>query len=568
VRSLTARRLQIVALAGLLAACSVETPAPGSPAASEPGPASVSPGASVSASEPPAPVAHRIGVRVVDGDGEFYDRLTGERFVPRGGNLIRLDDYHVTLDPQRYNSADIERQLTRMAELGFNVVRIFNDQRSGRGLGAGGGPGLSGAYMDNATDLLARARAHGIYVMFTQDWLPELGRYAVPPVAGIGGVNAAYLSRGGVGANARFFGDFVDALIARGAALDAVWAFELRNELYFDATRPPFSLASGSVTAANGQTYDMADPAERRAILEDGVVYWTDAVRAEILRHDPTALVTVGFFVPQGPNLTRPGDSRIIETREEIARSAADFIDLHGYPRADLPLAQHLENFGLTGPAAKPIVMGEMGGFRNLFPSAAEAARALVSWEAASCAYGFDGWLVWTWDSVDYRETWNMTDADGAIAEALAPVNRPDPCSDAGGEPVNLAAGATVTASSQIETGPASAAVDGSAGNIWNSGAGAPGWIQIDLGAPAPPGSEVRLVVAQSPAGETEHRVYGGPSPDALIRLYTFSGSTADAQILSFTLDAAGPAVRYLRIETPASPSWVAWREIEVIPPS
>ena len=40
----------------------------------------------------PAPLPeHRIGVRVVDGAGEFYDRLTGEKFIPRGNNHISLD---------------------------------------------------------------------------------------------------------------------------------------------------------------------------------------------------------------------------------------------------------------------------------------------------------------------------------------------------------------------------------------------------------------------------------------------------------------------------------------------
>ncbi|MGH8926635.1 MAG: hypothetical protein ACRDWA_18730, partial [Acidimicrobiia bacterium] len=39
----------------------------------------------------PAPATeHRIGVRIVNGAGEFFDRLSGERFVPRGVNLIRL----------------------------------------------------------------------------------------------------------------------------------------------------------------------------------------------------------------------------------------------------------------------------------------------------------------------------------------------------------------------------------------------------------------------------------------------------------------------------------------------
>ena len=41
--------------------------------------------------EPAPQPEHRIGVRVVDGAGEFYDRLTGEKFIPRGNNHISLD---------------------------------------------------------------------------------------------------------------------------------------------------------------------------------------------------------------------------------------------------------------------------------------------------------------------------------------------------------------------------------------------------------------------------------------------------------------------------------------------
>jgi hypothetical protein len=33
---------------------------------------------------------HRIGIRVANGVGEFYDRTTNQRFVPRGNNYIRL----------------------------------------------------------------------------------------------------------------------------------------------------------------------------------------------------------------------------------------------------------------------------------------------------------------------------------------------------------------------------------------------------------------------------------------------------------------------------------------------
>src|SRR5690606_14509921 len=50
----------------------------------------VEPSASAApASTPPPPAEHRIGIRVVDGRAEFFDRLTDERWVPRGFNHWR-----------------------------------------------------------------------------------------------------------------------------------------------------------------------------------------------------------------------------------------------------------------------------------------------------------------------------------------------------------------------------------------------------------------------------------------------------------------------------------------------
>jgi len=558
-------------LAGIVAACGSPAPShvsggtPGTSPTATHGPTAAPVFGSASPTAAPAPTEHRIGVRVIGGDGEFFDRVTGERFVARGANFIRLDTYHATLSAGSYDADDVDAQLAAMAGLGYNVVRVFHDHRSS-GLAGGTGVRLSDAYMDNVTDFLRRAKAHGIYVMFTQDWLPDLSRYVINNSPGIEGVNALYLAPEGVAANARFFGDFAAELVARGAPLDAIWAYELRNELYFEAGQQPFSLTSGQVTAANGKTYDMANADQRREILEDGVVHWTNAVRAEVLRHDPTALVAVGFFVPQGPNPTRLGDSRIIETRQAIERSTADFIDLHGYPGADLPIPRHLENFGLSDRAAKPIVMGEMGAFRNLYATVGDGVQALIGWQAASCEFGFDGWLTWTWDSAGgIRDMWNETDADGAVSAALAPANRPDPCSGEGAAPNNLALGREVTASAEVPTGPALAAVDGSLGTTWNAGAFSPQWIQIDLGSAVRVG-QVRLVIAQYPEGSTTHRLYGGQTARLLTVLHTFKGNTTDGQALMFTPDAGGLPIRFLRIETVASPSWVAWREIEILP--
>ena len=59
--------------------------------------------------------------------------------------------------------------------------------------------------------------------------------------------------------------------------------------------------------------------------------------------------------------------------------------------------------------------------------------RTLVSWQTDSCRSGFDGWLLWTWDAASEQpEWWNALDAGGAIADALSPALRPDPCSIGG----------------------------------------------------------------------------------------------------------------------------------------
>jgi hypothetical protein len=545
----------------LLAACTTASPVPQASSQAS-SPASPAPTAT---STPPAPAAepaeHRIGVRAVDGVGEFYDRMTGARFVPRGANLIRLGTYHVTLDPRTYDPAEIDAVLTEMADAGYNVVRVFHDHRAG---GLPSADGLSAEYMDNVADLLSRARTHGVYVILTQDWLPDGGRYAFESDPDIDGINALYLSRGGVDANVRFFTDFVQALLDRGAALDALWAYELRNELYFQADAAPFSLRSGSVTTANGSTYDLADPDAHSRMLEENLVYWADTMRDAIRVLDPTALVTAGFFEPYGPNPSRIGDERIIETGAVITDSSLDFIDLHGYPGGSINLAQLAENFKLPAVTEKPVVLGEFGAFRNVYPEPNVAAQALISWQAASCPLGFDGWLFWTWDAGGGGEQWNGTDADGDVAAALAPIGRPDPCSAAGGLPTNLALGAPVSASSAGADFPPEAAVDGNNETWWSAGHGPTAWIEVDLGSPVTVG-EVRLSISQYPAGETEHRVYGRAAAGGpLTLLETHRGPTADPGVLDVTPSTPWTQIRFLRIETVASPSDVAWREIEV----
>ena len=123
----------------------------------------------------------------------------------------------------------------------------------------------------------------------------------------------------------------------------------------------------------------------------------------------------------------------------------------------------------------------------------------------------------------------------------------------------------TVTASRTYSRSSPANVVDGNGATIWNSGAYATQWIQLDLGRTVSVG-KIRMKVAQTPAiGDTAHAISVGQSPSALTTVATFFRRTQDGQWLEFAPSGKNLGnVRYVRITTSASPSWVAWNEIEV----
>jgi hypothetical protein len=429
--SATARRLQAglaTLLLALTASCGGSSSVQPSAAASQVATASASQAPATPAGEA---ATHRITVQQVDGRGVFWDTLTDQAYVPRGMNYIRLDDYHNTFGYATYDVERAEEALARMQADGFNVVRVFLDHRYG---GLGGGTFQWNAYLENIADFLARAKAHDLTVMLTGEWLPDREPYFERSAANVEGVNAQYLAQGGIDAHVRFWHDFVSGLTAIGADTDAVFAYSLKNELYFEATEAPLSLRSGTVMLPNTLSYDLADAAQRKAMIDDGLTWWFDQVRTAIREVDPSALVTVGFFQPQEPIPNRAGDTRYIQTPNFLANGSADFNDIHLYPGLELTLEGYMTDHGaIDGQGrpvveAKPLLMGEFGLFRSSAPGVADAARILADWQAASCAYGFDGWMLWTWDSEEQPALYSAVGDGAVIEEALAPALHPDPC--------------------------------------------------------------------------------------------------------------------------------------------
>ena len=513
---------------------------------------------------------HRIGVRQANGVGEFYDKQTNGTFIPRGANYVFVPlgsgSTNLTLKVGVYDAKRTRDDFAALSSLGYNTVRVFLDHcnQGPDCIGDGDNAGLNPAYLDNIADMMSAARETGIYILFTSNDLPDQGGYAEEANLGSGGTfagyrNSYYLRPHAITATRRYWRDLLTGLVERGAAFDAVLGWQLLNEQWMFRDQPPLSLTSGLVETTTG-SYDMSDPNQKTQMVSDGIVYYIAQMREEILLRDPTALVTMGFFVPE---IAAP--DWYVETASLLERSNLDFFDFHGYP-GGASVQDHAEHFGMIGYNAKPILMGEYGAFRHIYSDIDSAARALTAWVADSCQFGFDGWLYWTYypagASVGDR-TWGLVDEDNYLLNLFAPANQPDPCVAAGIPNDNLAYGKPVTASRSLPNEPPANAVDDNAGTQWGAGEDPVQWIQIDL-----QGlfriTEMRLLVAQYPAGTTIHRVQiRASSGDSYQTVYEFQGFTNDNDWLIFKPDTPLLASQ-IRIQTTSSPSWVAWKEIQV----
>jgi len=128
----------------------------------------------------------------------------------------------------------------------------------------------------------------------------------------------------------------------------------------------------------------------------------------------------------------------------------------------------------------------------------------------------------------------------------------------------NLATNKTVRAQNELPDQTAAMTVDGYINSIWNSGFDDPRWIEIDLGEYSNV-ETIRLHVSQHPPGDTVHEISGSRNGNVFKPMHIFSGYTEDGQVLEFSPEAPWTGIRFIRMNTAASPSWVAWREIEII---
>ncbi len=301
-------------------------------------------------------------------------------------------------------------------------------------------------------------------------------------------------------------------------------------------------------------------------MVDEGLLSWITQTGDAIRRLDPSALISVGFFAPNRPNRFRGDDDNRLVRAVAALDSDLDFVDFHVYPTPPHALlVQHVENFQMAERDDIPIVMGELAAF-TWYTSEEAAAKALHDLEVESCTAGFDGWVTWSWDiSVAQPDIWHAMTGEGLVGEVLSPSARPDPCAPGLFEffEYSLTATATATASRALPDEPPEAAIDGGSPQ-WGSGGDAPQYLEILLASPSSV-DEIRLTVAQYPEGPTRPEIWVLDADGPLHVVHTFEGSTAEGDILSFIPDAPLEKVQLVRIVTVRSPSWVAWREVDIV---
>lgn len=516
---------------------------------------------------------NHIDVRVVEGRGELYDTVTGERFVVRGPNYHHLerDPNGYIVDrlfaPSHFDAERIANELSAIKELGYNTVRTSIDICRSDCLTTPNG-GIRDDYLDSIATFLQLAHDEGLYVILSANDFPDRSLFVQRIEAQCcdpfdGYMNTHYLSSVGLETWKEYWQTVIQGLIDRDVPMDTILAYSTRNEMWFFADQPPLSLTEGTITTVNGATYDLSDPAQKQAMLEEGAVFWLNEMRAAIREVHPDVLVTVGVFTPNEPNNWRGDDLRRVVPLSVLGQSEIDFFDLHPYA-GYISLEDLMENYQLEGLQGQPIILGEFGAFKFHYATPEVGAMGIREWQIASCDYGFQGWMHWHWTGVNDHEVWTGTEDNGLINAVLAPANRPDPCvvGDYTLPTSNIALGRSTIASRALPEEPAENLVDGTSAQ-WGSGSDAPQWIEVVLDEISTV-ERITLQVAQYPPGETRHQVWALMQDGSRILLQDFDRSTSEDDILTVRLDAPLPDVMGIRVETLYSPSWVSWKEIEI----
>ncbi|MBR9692395.1 hypothetical protein GOV07_00510 [Candidatus Woesearchaeota archaeon] len=388
----------------------------------------------------------RIATRNVDGEWEFYHTGSGEQFVVRGNNIIRLREQinpwndelitsHGVFLPEDYNSAEMDAVLADMESFGYNTVRVFVSFYQ---INDASGTGVNQALIANIADFLELAQQHDIYVFLTLPTLLPYNYYSFEQ--NYPWVNRQFFTQESIEDRKRFITDFITALKAENAPLERILAYGIVNELFTMEGNQntgrifwPYNV-TGSVTTGQG-VYTI--PTQHDEMWADNLANFLDESVAEIKRHDSSALVTTGFFTTREFRNT-PADVKIVlPAASFVANTQLDFLSLHTYPDTIHSFSDFATAFELPTNYDRPVIGGEIGVLKHNYPTIQQAEQEYTTLMENSCTYGYDGWLSWIWDESGTHEAWNMIEQDNYLNNVISPNAWTDVCADTCPAPYN-----------------------------------------------------------------------------------------------------------------------------------
>jgi len=268
------------------------------------------------------------------------------------------------------------------------------------------------------------------YLPLRRDWT---ALFAAAP-ANVEGENLVLLHPGYVRAKAAWMSETARAIRKIDPdLLSAIFSFEMENESHFVATKPPFSLSTGSVCVF-GRTYDMAKIGDHMRLADDGVIRAIGAVARAVRAVDPRALVGASAFTYHAVGRSGPARHRDDQSADPrfpvrplaLARSAADYVDVHFYPVAGDTTTADFAAIELdalraeAGKRGKPMMVGEIGAFRFAYATVEKAIEGMRAELGRIMSAGFCGYLYWTYDTAEQdNQLWNARSGDSAILKAL-----------------------------------------------------------------------------------------------------------------------------------------------------
>ena len=397
----------------------------------------------------------RIAIKKSENGAHFVYKGTNEVYTPVGGNYMGLrGGDHSTFDaPTSFTQADYdpikaEAMLRALSDNYGNVIRVFLIGRTAINPGISGDPayslddpnyyyeGLYVPYMENVVHFLRTAQKYGVYVMLT------LGDADVPSndyyISLQGGAalerNKMYFDSRGVNARKTYAKNVIKYFTEKAPdCVSGIFSIELQNEFAVYGDQWPFNLTSGEVTIANGKTYDMGDADSRELCYREGVTYYINQVYSAIKSVDMNVLVNEGTFTRNivgnnhvyGMQGINSGDIRLPATFDIYLNTNIDFLDVHIYyanTNGNTVLNSFADdltymNFWTDEVQAllkqKPIFMGEFGPSARIFQNPDDAKEVWTETVRLATESGFKGFSVWTLESHNQTECWNILADDG-----------------------------------------------------------------------------------------------------------------------------------------------------------